>query len=228
MLSPVTRRTGDAERNYTSATSPRPTLLPRTTPSLDDASLSLSVIVPAFNEQLRIGGMLDEALAHLSKTPSRTFEVIVVDDGSSDDTTKVALQFSKKHRASSGADIRIIRLLHNRGKGGAVQHGMLHARGARLLMVDADGASRFSDIDDLWAALDALESTDSAKKGRAVAVGSRAHLVGSEAVVQRSAIRNALMYSFHFILKTLGVGHIRDTQCGFKVRVSHCSTCTSR
>lgn len=174
--------------------------------------------------------MLDDALQHLRKTPERTFEVLLIDDASKDDTSSVALSLSDKYKDTT--DIRVIRFRTNRGKGGGVTHGMLHARGERLLMVDADGATRFADLDKLWEELDGIVASD--KEGRAVAVGSRAHLVGTQAVVkvglsasrdctnsdmaQRSAIRNFLMHSFHTILKTLGVGHIRDTQCGFKVR----------
>ncbi|EJD47926.1 nucleotide-diphospho-sugar transferase [Auricularia subglabra TFB-10046 SS5] len=160
--------------------------------------------------------MLKDALDHLENAPQwqgRSFELVIVDDGSRDNTHAIAIQFAQEHK--DRAEIRVVRLLKNRGKGGAVTHGMLHARGERLLMVDADGASRFSDIDTLWDELDGIVADD--KDGRAVAVGSRAHLVGTQAVVKRSAIRNMLMYSFHFILKTLGVGHIHDTQCGFKL-----------
>lgn len=66
------------------------------------------------------------------------------------------------------------------GKGGAVRHGMLYGRGERLLMVDADGASRFEDLELLWKAMDALAPDNEP----AVAVGSRAHLVKTEAVVK--------------------------------------------
>ncbi|KZW00027.1 hypothetical protein EXIGLDRAFT_723178 [Exidia glandulosa HHB12029] len=211
VLSPLPLATTDEERTYVSATSPLPTPLPNALAI--QPSLKLSVIVPAYNESLRLPVMLDDALEHLRKTPERTFEVIVVDDESKDDTSAFALSYSEKYKDL--AEIRVVRLRKNRGKGGGIKHGMLHARGERLLMVDADGASRFADLDKLWTELDGVVASD--KEGRAVAVGSRAHLVGTEAVVKRSAIRNFLMYSFHTVLKTLGVGHIRDTQCGFKL-----------
>ena len=63
-----------------------------------------------------------------------------------------------------------------------MRHGMLHARGERLLMVDADGASRFEDLELLWAALDRLD--EKRPNSAAIAVGSRAHLVQTEAVVK--------------------------------------------
>jgi len=163
--------------------------------------------------------MLTDTLQHLlaPSTPKRSFEIIIVDDGSKDDTSSVALKFLSHNTQFKGVDIRVVKLEKNRGKGGAVQAGFLGARGERILMVDADGASRFADLEALWTEMDALMKTYPNAEGRGIAVGSRAHLVGTEAVVKRSAIRNFLMHSFHLTLRTLGVGHIRDTQCGFKL-----------
>jgi len=133
-----------------------------------------------------------------------------VDDGSTDGTSEKALELAARYK---DCDIKVVTLENNTGKGGAVRHGMMHAAGERLLMVDADGASQFQDLELLWKAMDEI-----APKGApAVVVGSRAHLVKSEAVVKRSFIRNVLMYGLHTILRIVGVGHIRDTQCGFKL-----------
>jgi len=188
-------------------------------PSLDDdASLDLTVVIPAYNEAVRLPPMLALTLDHLlsTNTPPRSFEIIVVDDGSNDETVKAALSTSVLAQTSTfptqKLDIRVVKLAHNKGKGAAVKHGFLHARGRRILMVDADGASQFRDLELLWKAMDDIETG-----GNAVAVGSRAHLVGTDAVVKRSFIRNLLMHGLHFCLRTLGVGHIRDTQCGFKL-----------
>lgn len=142
------------------------------------------------------------------------YEILLVNDGSKDATVKVALNFSKKHHLHN--ILRIISLTSNRGKGGAVTHGLRHARGLHALFADADGASRFSDVSALIAGCSAVADSS----GRAVAVGSRAHLVGSEAVVKRSWIRNLLMHSFHLLLRVLTpreTSRVRDTQCGFKV-----------
>ncbi|KAG9313133.1 glycosyltransferase family 2 protein [Chiua virens] len=157
--------------------------------------------------------MLDTTLAHLhapSEVPPRTHELLIVDDGSKDGTSALALVLAAQHPMT---DIRVVTLEKNLGKGGAVRHGMLHARGHRLLMVDADGASRFADLEVLWREMDTLAPGN--KPG--VVVGSRAHLVKTEAVVKRSFVRNILMYGLHTILRIVGVGHIRDTQCGFKL-----------
>ena len=106
--------------------------------------------------------------AKKKRDPSFTYEVIIVDDGSRDKTTACALEYSRKFGTDT---VRVMTLAKNVGKGGAIQQGMLHARGARLLMVDADGATRISDFDKLDERLNAVE-----RNGFGVALGSRAHL----------------------------------------------------
>ena len=140
------------------------------------ASLALSVVIPAYNEAGRLTPMLEATLAHLISHPSRPYELIIVDDGSKDATVSLALSLAGTY---PGSDIRIVRMDKNVGKGGAVRHGFMHARGERLLMVDADGASRFEDLELLWEEMDRVEID-----GYAVAVGSRAHLVKTEVVVK--------------------------------------------
>ncbi|KAK0214930.1 glycosyltransferase family 2 protein [Armillaria fumosa] len=175
----------------------------------DPSSVGLSVVIPAYNETERLPIMLSSAIDHLSKT-THSFEVLIIDDGSSDDTSAASLTLAGKYPK---CDIRVVTLKKNLGKGGAVRHGMLYASGERLLMVDADGASRFNDLELLWRAMDDIAPD----RGAGVVVGSRAHLVRTDAVVKRSLLRNILMYGLHTILRIVGVGHIRDTQCGFKL-----------
>ncbi|KAJ4390589.1 dolichyl-phosphate beta-glucosyltransferase [Gnomoniopsis smithogilvyi] len=142
------------------------------------------------------------------------YEILIVDDGSKDRTVDVALEFSRKHELHD--ILRIVKLAKNRGKGGAVTHGFRHVRGAYIVFADADGASRFSDLGNL---IEGCEDVVDASN-RGLAIGSRGHLVGSEAVVQRSALRNFLMKSFHTVIKILtppATSRIRDTQCGFKL-----------
>jgi dolichyl-phosphate beta-glucosyltransferase len=130
--------------------------------------------------------MINSTLEHMrSLKPHRSFEIIIVDDGSRDETSKLALKLSVSHSKTDSKDeIRVVRLLTNRGKGGAVKHGFMHARGARILFVDADDATRFSDLETLWSKMDEKEQEDGEP---VIAIGSRAHLVNSEAVVKVSA-----------------------------------------
>lgn len=142
------------------------------------------------------------------------YEILVVDDGSSDKTVDTVLDFGRKHNLHD--ILRVVTLERNRGKGGAVTHGFRHVRGEYVVFADADGASRFSDLGRL---IEGCEDVVDASS-RGVAIGSRGHLVGSEAVVRRSALRNFLMKSFHFVLMILtppATSRIRDTQCGFKL-----------
>ncbi|KAF3039838.1 dolichyl-phosphate beta-glucosyltransferase, partial [Didymella keratinophila] len=219
---------------------------------IEEAELFMTVVVPAYNEEERMGGMLEEAVDYLQSQygsahegakgsgKEKGWEILIVSDGSTDGTVDKALEFAKEHQLSehpvpvagpwtkNGTEmtlpsthiphgsIRVITLEENRGKGGAVTHGMRHARGQYIVFADADGASRFSDLGKLVEGCKNIEDTD----GRGVAIGSRAHLVGSEAVVKRSKLRNFLMYSFHLLLRVMtpaATARIKDTQCGFKL-----------
>lgn len=168
--------------------------------SSQDGSVQLSVIVPAYNEATRLPIMLGEALDYLEKH-YRSYEVLIVDDGSKDSTSQVALEFAKKRKNTGGENIRVVVLKQNRGKGGAVRHGMLHARGKRLLFVDADGASKFEDLGLLEKEMDSIVGksgraengvsnghSKTSSEGRAIVLGSRAHMVRTEAVVKASPL----------------------------------------
>lgn len=188
----------------------------------EKASLHLSVIIPAYNEEDRLPPMLDECIEFLEKryqTSSFIYEIIVVSDGSTDGTVRVAKEYSKKLGSEK---FRVLELETNRGKGGAVRLGVQSARGALILFADADGATKFSDLSKLESSLAKLTLVDylnsmvlmGNKKG--IAIGSRAHLE-KESMATRTIFRTILMFGFHFLVWLFTVRGIRDTQCGFKL-----------
>jgi len=181
----------------------------------DPASKYLSVVVPAYNEEARIAYMLDEALRYLvarSEASSKfTWEIIVVDDGSVDKTICVVRDYVTRY----GSDrIRLLRLTRNLGKGGAVRKGMMCTRGQYLLMADADGATRFQDLEQLEVVMGKLCRSNLEKYG--IAVGSRVQ-IGDETKAERTCFRQVLQYGFHLAVSTLCVRGVQDTQCGFKM-----------
>uniref|UniRef100_H2LG99 dolichyl-phosphate beta-glucosyltransferase n=1 Tax=Oryzias latipes TaxID=8090 RepID=H2LG99_ORYLA len=130
----------EKEKSFLTATGEK-----RPFPSLHDPhSRELSVVIPAYNEELRMPVMLDEAMEYLEtrqkKTPSFTYEVIVVDDGSRDRTTEIALEYTKKYSADK---VRVLTLVKNRGKGGAVlMENMAIACGSRAHLEKESVAQR--------------------------------------------------------------------------------------
>lgn len=184
-------------------------------PSIHDpASVDLSVVVPAYCEEERLPLMMDEALDHLEnrqkRNPSFNYEIIVVDDGSKDKTSETAMKYSSKFGTEK---VRVLTLDKNRGKGGAIRLGMFVARGKFLLFADADGASKFSDLEKLEKEMTKVNKDS---EGMAVVCGSRAHLEEAS-IAQRSFFRTILMYGFHFLVYFLCVKGVKDTQCGFKL-----------
>jgi len=177
-------------------------------PSLDSpGSVDLSVIVPAYNEEHRLPKMLEECLEFLEARKS-SYEVIIVDDGSTDTTTEVGLGYVDKY----GCDkVRVLSLAKNRGKGGAVRMGMMKARGENLLFADADGATTFEDLVKLEEDLAKIQVD-----GHGLVCGSRAHLE-EESIASRTVLRTILMYGFHACVWIFAVKTVRDTQCGFKL-----------
>jgi len=161
----------------------------------------LSVIVPAFDEESRLAPMAREAVAHL-RARRRSFELIVVDDGSTDGTARLVARLAEECR-----EVRLIRLASNSGKGYAVRTGVVNARGRLVLFADADGATPFAELDRLEQALAA---------GADVAIGSRARLAAG-VQVKAKLYRHLMGRTFHALVRMLTVRGIADTQCGFKL-----------
>jgi dolichyl-phosphate beta-glucosyltransferase len=168
--------------------------------NLETDSPQYSIIVPAYNESSRLGATLEEILDHIDRQGWNA-EVVVVDDGSSDDTVTIAERFAAGHRA-----LRIIRNPGNRGKGYSVRNGMLQAKGRILLFTDADLSSPITEAGKLFSALDA---------GADVAIGSR-WMDPSLQFQRQSLKRQVLSRLYHAFLKVILFIPYHDTQCGFK------------
>jgi dolichyl-phosphate beta-glucosyltransferase len=167
----------------------------------DIAEPRWSVVIPAYNEAQRLPAYLGEVVAYFDGR-GEPYEVIVVDDGSADDTAARVLEARAIHPA-----VTLQRLAENRGKGFAVRAGMRAARGSVRLMADADGATPIAEVKRLETAIEA---------GADVAVGSRAlpdPSVRREVQIHRKVSGEI----FNFFARRMGVGDVTDTQCGFKL-----------
>lgn len=164
-------------------------------------SIFLSVIIPAYNEESRLPAYLAGILAYLEQQ-GIIYEIIVVDDGSIDSTAEVVARFMQEN-----GRVRLIRHPRNRGKGYAVRTGMLEASGRLRLFADADGATPITELERLQKAVDT---------GADVAIASRA-LRDVGCTVHAHLHRKVIGAVFNFIVTTLTVKGIHDTQCGFKL-----------
>jgi glycosyltransferase involved in cell wall biosynthesis len=159
----------------------------------------LSIVIPSFNEELRLPVTLAEISAYI-RASKRETEVIVVDDGSTDRTADVANSFRGEIQR-----LRVVANDTNRGKGYSVRHGMTEARGRIVLFTDADLSAPIDEADKLLAAL----------ADHDVAIGSRA-LDRSLISVRQSVFREYAGIVFNFIVRFILRLPFVDTQCGFK------------
>jgi dolichyl-phosphate beta-glucosyltransferase len=168
-------------------------------------SSSLSIVIPAYNESARIGKTLREVLAYLDEQP-RGGEVIVVDDGSKDDTSRVAQDVINAN-AGSRAEGRVIRVEPNRGKGHAVHTGLLAARSTVAAFFDADLSMPITETPKL------VEPIRSGQYD--IVLGSRAldrKLIGTHQPWTREQSGRV----FNLLMRALTGMRFKDTQCGFK------------
>lgn len=159
-----------------------------------------SVVIPAFNEADRLPRYLQEVVGYL-RSRGEPWEVVVVDDGSTDGTSNVVREIAQSH-----PDVRLLRLEPNGGKGAAVRAGMLAARGAYRLFADADGATPIAELKRLESAL---------AGGADVAIGSRA-LTAPGVAVRAQRHRVVAGRIFNRLTGWMGLDGIEDSQCGFK------------
>lgn len=169
-------------------------------PKTDDRERRHSIVIPAYNESGRVGPTLERMLAHVAER-GWDAEIIVVDDGSYDDTAKIVRAYAAKNPC-----LRLLQNPGNRGKGYSVRNGMLHARGEILLFSDADLSSPMDEADKLFAAIEA---------GADIAIGSR-WLCRDLQTQQQPIHRQIIGRIFNLIVRILLGLRFKDTQCGFK------------
>lgn len=168
-------------------------------------ALSYSIVLPAYNEGVRIGATLEKIVAYLAER-SWDAEVLVVSDGSTDDTVRIVRGYSARH-----PQLRLIENPGNRGKGYSVRNGVLHARGDIVLFSDADLSSPIEEAGKLFAAIEA---------GADIAIGSR--WLRPELQAQRQPLlRQFFGRIFNLALRTILGLNFKDTQCGFKAFSRH-------
>jgi len=164
-------------------------------------SPTYSIVIPAFNESSRIRPTLDEVLRY-SREKSWDVEIVVVDDGSRDDTTAIVRVYGTRY-----PQIRLVHNPENHGKGFSVRAGMLDARGDVCLFTDADLSSPMTEAQHLF---------DAIAEGADIAIGSR--WLRAELQTERQPLYRQLFGRiFNLVLRGILGLKFADTQCGFKV-----------
>jgi len=163
--------------------------------------MKLSIIIPAFNEQDRLPATLQNAHAWLCAHGGESFEILVVDDGSTDATCDEVLVMQE-----AMPELKLLRQPENRGKGAAVRRGMLEAVGEVRVFLDADHSTHVSEVDKVWPAMAA---------GADVVAASRQH-PDSDISQHQSWLREHMGQSFNLLMRSMVGLDMQDTQCGFK------------
>jgi len=159
-----------------------------------------SIVIPAYNEAIRIEATLDRVLAYVYAQKWNA-EILVVDDGSQDATREIILRYAAAHPM-----LRLVENPGNRGKGFSVRNGVLHSKGELIVFTDADLASPIEESAKLLAALEG---------GADVAIGSR-WLDTSLQTRRQPFYRRVLGRIFNLALRVILGMNFKDTQCGFK------------
>jgi dolichyl-phosphate beta-glucosyltransferase len=162
--------------------------------------ITYSIVIPAYNEGARLGPTLEKVLGYL-RAQGWNAEVIVVNDGSRDNTAELVRGFAERNPI-----LRLVENPGNRGKGYAVRNGMLNALGEVVVFTDADLSSPIEEMPKLLAALDA---------GAGIAIGSR--WLRADLQTQRQSVHRQLFGRvFNLLLRIILGLRFKDTQCGFK------------
>lgn len=173
-----------------------------------DPAIRLSVVIPAFNEARRLPGTLEQVTAYLARQ-NYGAEVLVVDDGCTDDTARLVREWPAPPvplRVVGHPDGR------NHGKGATVRRGMAEAVGAVRLFMDADSSTTIDHVERFWPEFAA---------GYDVVIGSR-DVAGAHVVIHQSWYKELGGKLGNFIIRSLAVPGIYDTQNGFKAVTARC------
>ncbi|MFQ5962695.1 MAG: dolichyl-phosphate beta-glucosyltransferase [Candidatus Scalinduaceae bacterium] len=168
--------------------------------SQENETIYLSIVIPAFNEEERINKTISKIESYL-KTQNYSYEIIVVDDGSKDNTATII-----RDSADYNHNVYLLQNKENKGKGYSVKRGMLKARGEYILFSDADLSTPIKEVEKLFPLFN---------RDYDIVIGSRG-LTESNIVVHQPFYRENMGRIFSNLVQLLTVKGIKDTQCGFK------------
>lgn len=162
----------------------------------------LSIIIPSYNEEKRIGSTLEKIESYMDRK-GFNYEVLVVDDGSTDQTKSVAIESGLAQNGRLG----VLRNEENTGKGFSVKKGVMEANGEYIMFTDADLSTPIDEFDKLL---------NSVKSGADIAVGSRS-VSTSKVAVRQPFYRQTMGKIFNLLIRLILGEDFKDTQCGFKL-----------
>lgn len=162
----------------------------------------ISIVIPAYNEESHVAATLQQ-IDEYSLLRAWPIEILVIDDGSTDATVAEV----ERAEAKIAVPIHLLKNDVNRGKGYSVRRGMMSSSGDFVLLSDADLSTPIYELDRLFRR---------AQRGYDIVIGSRA-LRNSQIEVHQPLYRELMGKAFNLILRSLGLSHFHDTQCGFKL-----------
>ncbi len=161
----------------------------------------LSLVVPAYNEEKRLPSTLDALVSYMQEH-FNSFEIVVVNDGSTDNTLSVINGYADKYDFVVPVNLTV-----NEGKGAAIKNGVFKSSGEYILFIDADLSYALENIDKSYRYI---------KEKNDIVIGAR-DLFKKDSRHSYSIIRRLLSFSFNFLVETMLHLGIKDTQCGFKM-----------
>lgn len=174
--------------------------------TLKEDTVFLSIVIPVFNEEKRLPESLKLIFDYCNNS-SFSSEIILVDDGSLDNTKEIASEIAFQYRQSQKVSFRLISYQPNQGKGYAIKTGMLASKGKLALFTDADLSTPITETEKL---------INMIKAGYDIAIGSR-YLPGSFIEIRQPLYRRLMGRIFRWLVNWLAISDIKDTQCGFKL-----------